>query len=278
MTYDVLGAGALNYAPCRYGKSRISFRGPERRLDVPYVAFIGGTETYGKFIKAPFPALVESDIGVNCVNFGIANAGVDVFLNGSEMLDAANGAELTVLQVVGAHNLSNRLYSVHPRRNDRFLSASPVLKAIYPDVDFSEFHFTRHMLNALYTSSEDRFSVVTAEVRAAWTSRMKLLLRRIQGNVVLLWFSDHSPIQDANATPALGAGTGPLFVTRSMIEDLRAHVSSYVEVSASADALAAGSQGMVFSEMEAVAADHMLGPKAHGEAAIALGKVLHKMV
>ncbi len=278
MTYDALGAGALNYAPCRYGNSRVLFRGPERRLDVPYVAFVGGTETYGKFIKAPFPALVESDLGVNCVNFGIANAGVDVFLNDSTLLDAANGAEATVLQIVGAHNLSNRLYSVHPRRNDRFLSASPVLKAIYPDVDFSEFHFTRHMLNALYQSSEDRFSVVTAEVRAAWSSRMKLLLRQLKENVILLWFSDHLPVANDNAVAAPDVESDPIFITRAMVEDLRDHAACYVEVCASEAALAAGTQGMVFSEMETVAAGHMLGPKAHGEAAVALGEMLHQIV
>ncbi len=193
MTYDVLGAGALNYAPCTYGNSRILFRGPQRRLDAPYVAFVGGTETYGKFIKAPFPALVESHLGVNCVNFGIANAGVDVFLNDAALIDAANGAEVTVLQVVGAHNLSNRFYTVHPRRNDRFVTASPILASIYPEVDFSEFHFTRHMLNVLYRVSPERFAVVRSELRQAWVARMKLLLRRISTPVCLLWFAAHMP-------------------------------------------------------------------------------------
>ena len=39
-------------------------------------------------------------------------------------------ARLTVLQVTGAQNMSNRFYSVHPRRNDRFLKASPLLRAM----------------------------------------------------------------------------------------------------------------------------------------------------
>jgi hypothetical protein len=38
---NIEGAG-LTYAPCRYGMSRILFRGPKRRLDTPYVAFVGG--------------------------------------------------------------------------------------------------------------------------------------------------------------------------------------------------------------------------------------------
>lgn len=30
MTYDALGAGALDYLPCRYGTSKLLFRGPRR--------------------------------------------------------------------------------------------------------------------------------------------------------------------------------------------------------------------------------------------------------
>ncbi len=54
MTYMKLGQAALDYYPCRYGASKLLFRGPRRRLQGDYVAFLGGTETYGKFIETPF--------------------------------------------------------------------------------------------------------------------------------------------------------------------------------------------------------------------------------
>ena len=275
MSYDALGVAALNYTPCKYENSRITFRGPERRLDVPYVAFLGGTETYGKFIKAPFPALVESDIGVNCVNFGVVNAGLDVFLNDPFALEAASAAKLTVLQIVGAQNLSNRFYSVHPRRNDRFLSASPLLCSIYPEVDFAEFHFNKHMLSALHEVSEERFEIVREELQIAWSARMKLMLRRIEGDVILLWFADHAPsgAHDFEANPA--CAKEPLYVTKAMIDDLSAHITDFVEVTASRDAIKSGTTGMIFSEMEGLAASKLMGPKAHGEAALQLGPVLH---
>ena len=277
MSYELMGPLALNYAPCYYGTSRIAFRGPTRRLDAPYVAFIGGTETYGKFIKAPFPVLVERDIGINCVNFGVANAGLDVFVNEGFVLDAARDAKATVMQVIGAHNMSNRFYTVHPRRNDRFLNASSVLTATYPEVDFAEFNFTKHMLSALFEASQERFSIVRRELQTAWVSRMKMLLRRIEGQVILLWFADHAPhatdIHDLHPV----AAKDPLFVTRQMLGDLSAHVSGVVEVAASAEALAAGTSGMVFNEMEAQAAAKLLGPKAHGEAARALGEILNRI-
>jgi hypothetical protein len=276
MTYDVLGAGALNYAPCRYGNSRILFRGPQRRLDAPYVAFLGGTETYGKFIKAPFPALVENDLGVNCVNFGVANAGVDVFLNDGMLIEAANGAAVTVVQIVGAHNLSNRFYAVHPRRNDRFVKASTLLGSIYPEVDFSEFHFTRHMLGNLYQVSQARFKTICSELQSAWLARMRLLLQRVHGDVVLLWFSDHPPFAQTEEPESPLEQSDPLFITRNMLDELRSQTVQIVEVTASVAAVEAGTEGMVFSEMEAMAARHVLGPKAHVEVAQELGHALEK--
>ena len=277
MSYESMGPLALNYAPCYYGTSRIAFRGPARRLDAPYVAFVGGTETYGKFIKAPFPALVESDIGINCVNFGVANAGLDVFVNDGFVLDAARDAKAAVMQVVGAHNMSNRFYTVHPRRNDRFVNASPILASIYPEIDFAEFNFTKHLLSALYQASQERFSIVRRELQIAWVSRMKMLFRRIENQVILLWFSDHPPHDDDHDQGDPAHAEDPLFVTRQMLGGLSDQTAGYVEVIASAEALAAGTHGMVFNHLEAQAATRLMGPKAHGEAARALGPVLHRL-
>ena len=64
MAYEKLGHSPLDYMPCRYGASKLLFRGPRRVLEAPYVACLGGTETYGKFIEAPFPALIEAQTGV----------------------------------------------------------------------------------------------------------------------------------------------------------------------------------------------------------------------
>ncbi|MEO1779366.1 MAG: DUF6473 family protein, partial [Pseudomonadota bacterium] len=150
MSFDTLGPGGLDYLPCRYGTSKILFRGPKRTLDAPYVAFFGGTTTYGKFVETPFPALLEQDLGMTCVNFGCVNAGVDLYAADPVLREAATQARVTVLQVISPRNMSNRFYKVHPRRNDRFIEASPLLRTIYREVDFAEFNFTNHMLQRLY--------------------------------------------------------------------------------------------------------------------------------
>ena len=270
MKHETLEDGGISYAPCRYGNSRMFFRGPKRPLDGRYITFIGGTETYGKFIPRPFPDLVEERLGEHCVNFGAVNASIDAFLQESVVLSAARDSMLNVLQVMGAHNMSNRFYTVHPRRNDRFLRASSVLRAIYPEVDFTEFCFTRHLLGYLYELSPERFEIIREEVQQAWRARMRGFLQDIGPHTVLLWFSNHLPNDAPWYERPNPIAADPLFITRTMLDELRPYVRGIMMVQPSARAKARGSQGMVFPAGQSNAAASMLGVTAHEEVAAAL--------
>ena len=275
MSYEKMDGGELDYEPCHYGESRLVFRGPQKTLDGPFVACLGGTETYGKFVERPFVDLMESALPLECVNLGHVNAGIDAFLSEPAVLELAQRAEVTVIQVMGAQNMSNRYYKVHPRRNDRFTGASNMMQMVFNEIDFSEFHFTRHMLGTLCARTPDRYSMVRDELRVAWSARMKLLLNAIGGKVVLLWVADHAP---ETAMGTSGLGPDPLFVDRLMIEELRPLVSDIVEVVLSEEAMAQGVEGMTFADMERGAAQRMLSVKAHEETAAALAKSLQPLI
>lgn len=269
MSNESMGPGALDYLPCRYGASKLVFRGPRRDLSKPFVAFVGGTETYGKFIAEPYPALIEKSLGLPCANFGLMNAGIDAFVHDPFVTETTAKAEVTVVQVMGAQNMTNRFYAVHPRRNDRFVSASTLLQTIYREVDFSEFNFNKHMLSDLRVLSPDRFDTVKMELQQAWLARMRLLLSGIKGKTILLWFSTSPPPEQAS-DPDNGLGNDPLFITRQMMDEVTPLVTKVLQVNASPAAIKAGTDGMVFSELEAPAAQEMLSPLAHVEAATAL--------
>ena len=272
MTYSAMGPGALDYLPCRYGTSKLLFRGPRRKLDRPYIAFVGGTETYGRFIAKPFSRLIEDEIGQRCVNFGCMNAGIDVFSRDPYIPMATAGAMITVVQVMGAQNMTNRFYSVHPRRNDRFLAPSDLLKTIFREVDFSEFHFNKHMLTTLKKMSPDRFDAIHKELQSAWVARMRLLVGQMRGKVILLWFADHPPSE--GALPYDGLGEDPLFVTRAMIDEISPYVTSVVIAVPSRAARNEGTQGMVFAPLEAHIAQELPGVRAHEEAAAAVAQAI----
>lgn len=275
MAYAYPGEVSLDYVPCRYGASKLMFRGPKKCLIKPYFAAIGGTETYGKFVPTPFVSVLEQETGQPVVNLGWMNAGPDVFLNDPEVLDIACGADLTILQVLAAQNLSNPYYSVHPRRNDRFLGASPRLQNLYREVDFTEFHFTRHMLQTLHLTSPQRFAQVAAVLQATWIDRMGQLLRAIRGPRLLLWMGDHPP-------PQPGAGTNPftnsVMVDAAMIDQVRGRATAYLEVVSSHEALSEGVENMAFSPLERPAAQGVPGPLAHREVAAALRAAIEQLL
>ncbi|MES2666386.1 MAG: DUF6473 family protein [Pseudomonadota bacterium] len=266
------GDGALDYYPCRYGMSKLLFRGPHRAPAGGYCVSLGGTETYGKFIAMPYPALLERRLSLPVINLGCINAGPDVYLNDPGVLDLAAGARVAVVQVVGAQNLTNRYYTVHPRRNDRFLSASPLLRHMFRDVDFTEFHFTRHMLQTLQAVGPDRFEILAEELRAAWVQRMKALLARLPRARVLVWLAGHAPLR-AGLVPDLHQD--PILVDAEMIAALMPHVSAYAEHITSGPH---DTRGMVFAPMEEPAAQGLPGPAVHQDLAETLAPMLDRFL
>ncbi|MDJ1017680.1 MAG: DUF6473 family protein [Paracoccaceae bacterium] len=261
----------LDYKPCQYGASRIAFRGPARPLDVPYVAVIGGSETYGKFVETPFADLLEAAAGAPVINLGAMHAGLGLFLDEPAVLDVASRDRMTVIQVLGAQNMSNRFYTVHPRRNDRFLKASGRMQTLFPGIDFTEFNFTGHLLTALEEAAPLAFADLVAELKEAWVRRMTTLLERIQGERVLLWMSSRRPEDSRNAT----TDGDPLLVDREMLEALAPHVAGLVEVVASARTQRFPLKGKRFHPEEAAAA--MPGPRFHQEVAEALAPVVRPL-
>jgi Domain of unknown function (DUF6473) len=268
MAFISAGAAALDYAPCHYGASKLVFRGPRRDLAGRYLVVIGGTETFGKYVPLPFVDQLEQSLVVPVVNLGIANAGPDVFLADDEIARIASGAAVVVVQVVGAHNQTNPFYVVHPRRNDRVLSMSPRLRNLYREVDFTEFHFTRHLVQSLQARSRTRFAVVAAELQTLWVERMIALMQRLGPNIVLMWTGSQPPKDMA------GDEIGPRYpalVDRGMMEKVARHAALQIEICPPAEP----DEG--WDVMQAMAAEAGLpGMRAHRRIADTLIPILRK--
>lgn len=274
MAYERPGRLRPDAGTCGYGESRLRFRGPQRALDQPYCAVIGGTETFGKGVLHPWPDLLEDAGLLPMVNFGCLNAGPDAFLQDDTVLAACRNADVVLVQITGAHNLSNPYYLVHPRRNDRFLRATDRLRALYPDVDFTEFTFTRHLLRALQRRGPDRFAPVRATLQATWQDKWHRLLAGLPGPVVLLWMSDHAPQAEETAL----RWRDPVFVTRGMVDALRPQVRAVVEVVCSSAARDADAIGPGAGSAAAAMAQALPGPAMHRRVARALVPVLREVM
>ena len=236
---------------------------------------LGGTESYGRFVLAPYPALVEEHFGISVANLACQNAGPDVYLTDRATLDVAAESRLAVVQLTGAQNMTNRYYTVHPRRNDRFIAATPLLRSLYREVDFTEIHFTRHLMMVLASKGAERFAPIVAELKSLWVQRMKAVLQRLPQRRVLVWMGDAPP-------PDAGQGDGlehaPWLVDRQMIAQLLPHASAYVEQVASDTARAEGVRMMRFSPMEEAAAAGLPGAAVHLEVAKGLVPVIERLL
>lgn len=262
MALEALGEQSLDYMPCRYGRTRLLFRGPKRDLSGRFVVALGGIETYGRYVPRPWPARLEEALGQTVVNLGCPQAGPDAWLSDPALFEVLERAAVVVVQMTAACDVTNRLYAVHPRRNDRFIKASPLLQTVYRGVDFTDFNFTRHMLRALAETDAGRFALVAEEVRSAWMARMRLLLDRLPGRKVLLWMADHAPGERAE-----DLAREPVLIDRAMVEGLAGRVDAVAVAVASAGARRRGTEGMVFPAMSEPAARGLPGVAVHEEVA-----------
>lgn len=213
----------------RFGGLRWEFRDGSRSMDERFIAVLGGSETCARRVAAPYPALLERELGEPCLNFGQHGASIEAAMREPALLLACRQAAVTVVAVTGAAGLSNRLYSVHPRRNDRFTRPSDTLRLLMPEVDFAEICFTRHLLGTLRAAAPDRFIRVRAELRTAWLARMRMLLEAIGPRVVLLWFASVPPDEE-EAEEGGPLGPDPLFVSAPMLRTLEPMVQATVVV------------------------------------------------
>lgn len=269
------GPGGLNYHPCRYGSSKMLFRGPARRIRGDYVAFLGGSETFGRFIETPYPELVEQISGLPAINLGVPRVGIDAYLSAPGLIDICSMARVTVIQVMGAANMSNRFYTVDPRHNERFLRASKRFKEIYSEVDFAQFEQTGHLLTELAQLGSERLQAVRQELQCAWVARMRSLLAEIDGHKILLWLADHAPYSTGDG------GTicrDPLFVDRAMLNAVKNEADTLIEVVAEPAEIKAGRKRMVFSPIEREAAEMLMGPLVHDRVADQLEQAIAGLV
>lgn len=243
------GPGAPDIVCCSYGASRLVFRGPPRALTGDYVAALGGAATFGKGVARPWPQLLEAALGLPVVNLGAVGAGPDAYLRDDTVRAACAGAALTVVQLPGVQGVANSWYRVHPRRNDRFIEATPALRALFPDIDFCEFSFVRHLLGALHRRDPVRFARLARALQAAWSERMAMLLAELPAPVVLLWLGDRPPQSEAR----LRLGPSPLLVSRPMLTALAGDDVAVVEVAAPQRSVIAGLHGPAAQEAAAAA-------------------------
>lgn len=117
-----------------YDFQGLELRGP--KLDnSKYIAYIGASQTFGRFCLEPYPNLLGQKLDLGTLNLGVGGKGPAYFLNNPTILEAINKAELVILQVLSGRSTGNsvfestdggmhgiRLIDGQKMRSDRFYS------------------------------------------------------------------------------------------------------------------------------------------------------------
>ncbi|WP_037311053.1 DUF6473 family protein [Ruegeria halocynthiae] len=258
MSYHQTGSGGPEDAVCQYDGSRLWFRGPRRVLDLPYMACVGGEETHGRFVEYPFAAILEERLGQRCVNFGSLFCGVDALCGDEGLVSLLNGAELCILQTPNVLGQSNHFYRVHPRRNDRVLAPTDNLVDLYPEIDFTDVHFVRHLMARLRGFRDARFEVVAEELRRNWAKRISSFLRRLQVPVFLMHLRVQHQMVGEHQVEEAGVS-----VTDQMLEALRPYCVGSADVNACVSGQSDELEDLLFGTLQQPLAEHMIGPATH---------------
>ena len=217
----------FDYKLYRFGQMQQVFRGPAPDLHGRYVVYLGGSGTFGRYSERPYSDLIGERMSLRYANFGAEGAGPGFFLSDAEVMSVASDARVCVVQAMSAAHLSNRMFSVRPRRNGRLHAVSELMTGIYPEVDFSRFSYVRGMLRHLSRIEDNRFRLIVNEMRNAWIARTHTLLANIQTRTILFWFSQRAP-EDTGEDPT-DTWHDPNFVDRAMIDSVSSEADGYVE-------------------------------------------------
>lgn len=234
MTYQKPDQAFINYHVYKWGRLNQIYRGPEPDLTKPYIACLGAAQTFGRYVRRPFPTLLSDELGAQVVNFGTGGAGPGFFMRDSKVMEAANEAKLCVVQVMSARSLSNRLFKVKVRRNAQIKAVSNALEDLFPTVNFSNFTYAHNMLNEMAAKDPNRFEDVERELKSAWVARTRTLLESIEVPTVLLWFSERAPEDETKHRGGRAMLKYPHFVDREMIDQVSHFADGYVECTSSA--------------------------------------------
>ena len=251
------------------------FRGPAFARDIgEHITFLGAAQTFGTFVRYPFPAILAERLPRPTLNLGIGGAGPGRFLQDQKLIDYANSGKCTVVQVMSGRSAENSEYEV--------LDGCSAMRRKNTD---EPYQFAEYLWKEIMQQrSKADVARLLRETQDDWVEKMSALLDRIQTPKVLVWISRRSP----NKTPASledALKEFPHFVSKEMIDKIKRKADAFVDATS-----ARGSPQVLSSRFTGMATDVVRpeisfrfqsgypSPEMHEDIANALFPVLREML
>ena len=208
----------IDYQHYKLGRS--AFRGPPPPdpRQPNKVSFLGAAQTFGRFVRVPFPNILGSLYGIDILNLGHAGAGPSFYLDQPRLLRLASNSRAAVIQVMSGRSVSNSLFSSSGRNILTRRSDGEKMLAAQAYTWIME------------TRTEKETLAIVKEAQDRWVHEMSTLADSISAPKILFWFS----VRSQDFTPKVGTfasllGNFPQLVTRDMIEQVMTKFETFVE-------------------------------------------------
>ena len=172
----------LDYDLWSLGK--LHLRGPRLDLQLPFFSALGAAQTFGRFTKSPFSALLSGACQAGCLNLGISGAGPSFFLQRPEIVDVVNKGLFAIVQIMSGRSVGNSLVTLGDNQGMLITKYGKSAAPRFAEHVYAEF---------LSTLSPIQLDQIRAENRAALASETIELLKRITVPKVLLYWSTRDP-------------------------------------------------------------------------------------
>ena len=208
--YQAADARIVDYSLTPLEGTRLMIRGSVD-ASKPFGVAVGAAQTFGRFVRNPFPEIVARNIGLPILNLGFSGAGASFFLRRPGLLSWINRAEFVVVQAMSGRSLSN--FALEACENQGLVRKRGTNEKV-----FAEYAYRDILLGG------DRSLAIAlrAANSAQWLREMAELFDRISvGRKCLLWFSRRKPDYN-DGLGDLGAYWAdlPHFVNREVLNEL----------------------------------------------------------
>lgn len=183
-----MDARPVDFILCQYGNSKNLFRGPKKSCKHSYGVCLGGADTFGGKVPNPFSAMLEREMGMPILNLGAQHSGARFYTEVDAIQEIIENAQVVFVEALSVVNQSNPFYRVHPRRNDRFVTALDPLYDLFPEADFVECHFTKHLITKLITIDAARADIVFRTLQDEWVRNLTIMRARWRAKTVVHWY------------------------------------------------------------------------------------------
>lgn len=200
-----------------------SLRGPKvPQGTARYASIIGAGQSFGVLVRDPYAHKLARDLSMEVMNLSVGGAAPALFLSNPAAIEACNASGLCIIQILSGRSSHSSYFESRDGKN--------MLRPRGSSLPFvpGDTAYEAMFANEPYPLPQ----IVIGEVRANWTKEMLQLMALIKVPKVLLWFSERSPdaLPETFTKYRQAAGKFPHFVTRQMINDIRAYADDYVEV------------------------------------------------